>query len=444
VHIVPDAMHDSGKVLNRPKCHEHTRVEVLQRLMDYILGLLDPETVMIWLHGDAGAGKSTIAQTLAELCSRQRLLLAAFFFSRTDADRSTHTGFVATIAYQLAIAIPELRQLITAAVELDPSIFRRSLETQMNSLVIGPIRSLKADSQLRTTPGLIVVDGLDECSDPQSQSDLIRLLIHTAQVCEFKILVSSRAETVIKATFNSQSVGPLSSQLALDHKFHPDVDIHKYLESVFANIKATHPQARDYIPSRWPGDEIIKQLVRKASGQFIYVAIVAKYISSLCHDPIERLEVILGLHPGLAEKDLPFANLDALYRHVLSIISEENIKDVLRILGLLIVGDDKRWNISFIRQIAQLLSLKPAKIEMLLAPLASIVNVTQRDDGKIVTIAHASLSDFLLDEKRSRRFYIDRSKFFGEMALLCLANIQNLDQSYGGKLFESLPWCFHQ
>jgi len=44
---------------------------------------------MLWLYGDVGAGKSAIAQTLAERCYKAQLL-AVCFFSRNDGARASH------------------------------------------------------------------------------------------------------------------------------------------------------------------------------------------------------------------------------------------------------------------------------------------------------------------------------------------------------------------
>jgi len=40
----------------------------------------DLDAFIMWMYGPAGAGKSTIAQTIAEMCDEEMLLLASFFF----------------------------------------------------------------------------------------------------------------------------------------------------------------------------------------------------------------------------------------------------------------------------------------------------------------------------------------------------------------------------
>ena len=43
--------------------------------------------LFLWLYGPAGAGKSSIAQSISELCDEAGILDASFFFSRSAAGR---------------------------------------------------------------------------------------------------------------------------------------------------------------------------------------------------------------------------------------------------------------------------------------------------------------------------------------------------------------------
>src|SRR4051812_2715198 len=125
--VVSTAMHNSGEVFDRQPCHRNTRVSILKRLMNWLVGNVDKEGLIMWLYGDAGSGKSTVAQTLAMQSFQKKYLLGSFFFSKTDHQRSTFKHLVATIAYQAATAVPALKRLISAAVEHDPLIFEKSL-----------------------------------------------------------------------------------------------------------------------------------------------------------------------------------------------------------------------------------------------------------------------------------------------------------------------------
>ena len=68
--IVPGAFHNSAERYDSPKCHPHTREAILTKIM---LWVDDPvnEAQIMWMFGLAGAGKSAIAQSIAEMCFQQ-------------------------------------------------------------------------------------------------------------------------------------------------------------------------------------------------------------------------------------------------------------------------------------------------------------------------------------------------------------------------------------
>jgi hypothetical protein len=71
-------------------------------------------------------------------------------------------------------------------------------------------------------------------------------------------------------------------------------------------------------------------LLKGLQGQFIYASAVIHYVSSIRHKPMDRLDVALGIRPP--QRELPFAELDALYAHILA-----NVEDVERVLDILSV-----------------------------------------------------------------------------------------------------------
>jgi len=118
-------------------------------------------------YGPAGAGKSAIAQTIAEMCEEEMILLASFFFSRNDPSRSNVNPFIATIAYQITLNLPHVREAIPGAIERDPLIFTKSLAVQFKSLIVAPLQPLAEAGFFGepTSRRLVIIDGLDECSD---------------------------------------------------------------------------------------------------------------------------------------------------------------------------------------------------------------------------------------------------------------------------------------
>jgi hypothetical protein len=304
--------------------------------MDWILGLGvdDQNAVILWLYGAAGAGKTAIGHDIAQRCDLEKLLLASFFFSRSDPSRSNAKSLIATIAYQVAINIPRTREKIVATIERDPLIFTRSLESQVAALVVEPLREpLEAGYfSAPTSRRLILIDGLDECDTPSVQCSVLEVIsrLFYKYRLPFLVFVASRPERHINHAFTTGSLPEFHTTLALDDTYKPDDDIQLFLTDNFRQVQDTHPM-RHYLDHSWPSVEVLYRLVKKSSGQFIYPSTVVKYVSSIRHQPAERLNVVLGIYPPRHASEMPFGELDALYRHIFSAVEDREI--VLLILG---------------------------------------------------------------------------------------------------------------
>jgi len=428
----PGALYNSRERFDPPKCHPNTRVAVLERLVDWAEGKVDPDAIMMWLYGDAGAGKSAIAHTLSEICAQKRYLLASFFFSKGAAGRNTEAPLIATIAYQVAMAIPAARGLIEGVLEKNPMIFDQSMETQLSELIITPIRTLSFRGVIpQGFPFLIIIDGLDECSGGDVQCHIIRAIATTLGQCGLwlRVLITSRPETIIRTAFNSRSLQPLLTRLALSDSFDPDEDILRFLDDSFESMKHEHPLAH-ILPPSWPSTQVIHQLVENSSGQFIYASTVIRYISSLSHRPPDRLDVILGIRPPEGARNLPFAELNALYMHIFSTV--EDIKKLQQVLGVIFVYNAivrKVYDgIENANKMDSFLRWPLGETQLRLNQLASVIEC---DDAGRISVKHASLSDFLLDPSRSRQFSLQHDLLLSDYMCLLLHHIRgNEDRNF--------------
>jgi len=361
-----------------------------------------------WMFGPAGAGKSAIAQSIAEMCFRQRRLAASFFFSRNASGRDNETQFISTLVYQLALAIPEIKDAANKALQADPLLLSRSLHVQAQSLITRPLNDLLTSSSENgfenPRPRLIIVDGLDECGQAKNQRYVLDVLSTVTRDLIYPLLffVASRPEQVIRDSFSEESMCSITTRLALDDTYQANRDIERFLRSKFHKITMSHPSGAD-IPSGWPSDEDIKRLVRKSSGQFIYASTVIKFVESTSHHPQERLNVVFGLvTPEIAT---PFSELDALYNQILStVIQIEKALDIFMVLMLFSQLPPRPDTLD------HLLFYRAGQTRAVLSDLHSILYVPPKEDEGRIRILHASLSDFLLDAKRSGRFFIDLAK----------------------------------
>lgn len=393
--------------------------------MDWVEDM-DRATRFMWIHGPVGAGKSAIEQTIAEMCHNARILAASFFFSRNIAGRNDKSLLITTLAYQLTVSIPAIREHVGCVLNDDPHLLSRSLETQMLDLIINPLRRAITFQKVtaRVQPYVVILDGLDECGDADAQRYILRVLLIAAQLRSIPLifLIASRPEQHLRDCFEDKNLGLLTTRLVLDDKYHPDSDIGIFLASTFQDIKETHP-SRAHLAQSWPIEEDIDRLVEKSSGQFIYASTVMKFLYSPRHWPPDRLAIIFGIIPR--GKSTPFAEMDALYLHILA-SADENLPNALEIISFLLLFRHERLHPtpSFV---ASFLSYRRRELTLTLSDLHSIIAVPiLPEDETPLGFYHASLGDCLLDHSRSGdNFFIDPGLGHRKIAMLIMENLTN-------------------
>jgi len=321
---------------------------------------------------------------------------------------------------------------VGAAVDENPFIFQQSVDVQLAKLVIEPLQRLHSTGfDFKASAFVMIVDGLDECQGNEIQSVLVKSL--AAAFCDspfrIRILIASRPEVYLQSTFNSSSLKPHISHLALSNEYSPEDDIYRFLEDSFDKIKREHPLA-SYIPSPWPSPEVLRELTQKASGQFIFASTTVKYIGGDPHQlPHRRLNVIRRLQPPKGEKDMPYAELNSLYHHVLSNV--DDIGAVKLVLGILIIvnPDAEDLGMYMPETVDDFLFWERGETKACLSQLASVIEC---DAGGTISILHASLSDFLLDPSRSHQFYLSRESVLGDSAVLGLRHLRQQDCDKSG------------
>ncbi|KAJ7074624.1 hypothetical protein C8F01DRAFT_970318 [Mycena amicta] len=429
-YINGDALYNSEQRFPPPKCHPETRVAVQDAVQSWAMSGSEEGPGVLWLYGPAGAGKSAIAQTMAEHWSASGNLAAAFFFARWRDGGGDGAKLFPTLAYQLAICLPGLRRLIGRAMKVDPGICGKTLELQARGLIRDPFLG----SQLHLTPHLVIIDGLDECDSKVAQTRIIKTIFEVffASGLPHCFLICSRPEPHIREAFDSLlASGHSYRHLVLDDTFDPNRDIRLYLTASFAKIcdrLATSPD--------WPSKQNLDLLVGKASGQFIYAATVLKFVDDEYSDPQERLQLILNTDPSCDEESASaFADLDRLYRVILS--TNPNTALVKRILGAYFALPDTAHitnNVTAIRAndkfefelrcisfLEGILGLSAGNVRRAVRGLHSLFFIPSTDKEKM-TPYHASLHDFLSSRSRSREFFLD-SEHHHEHLLECCLNI---------------------
>jgi len=388
-----DAPFDSKAWQDDTLCLEDTRTEVLKDIKAWAYG--EDESCIFWLNGAAGTGKSTIARTIARQFSEseRKDLGASFFFARDRRDVA-HAGlFFTSIARQLAIRRPALKQHIADIMRDDPDIGSKSRQDQWRRLIAHPLQKIVSDSQRAVVA--IVVDALDECDNEEDIEGLITVLAQAKEVRNFRIriIITSRPETPIRIGFRKMS-GILHRDLLL-HDVPREVvdgDIRLFLYNQFEEIK----RAQEWVPDCWPGVDIVNQLVRMSEGLFIFAATVCRFVKD--EEDAEDALVLFTKDEGaqLESSKTPF--LDRIYNQILQRAADRtrNTAAVRDLLGAVTTLRDPLSP----SVLARLLSMPEKYIHARLEQLHAVVRVPAKDDTAPIRLFHTSFRDFLLSKGR--------------------------------------------
>jgi hypothetical protein len=417
--IAGDAFHDSAERFPQPRCHPETRTKLLDVLWNWACGIQPPRnwtwensddeysditsvsensdekherklnSSILWLYGPAGSGKSAVAQSLCQKLQEEGRLGGSFFFKRGHPSRGNAKKLFPTIAYQLALLLPELRESISQIIKNDPAIVDRSLSNQLQELIIRPCRYI-------SQPICIIIDGLDECDGQDLQQEVLRSIGNEIPL-SVRFFIASRPESHIRETFAGPSLDGFHRPLNIEQSFR---DVRRYLLDEFLRIRGEH-QTMSTVSSPWPRREVVEALVEKSSGYFIYVSTVIKFIDDKQFRPVDRLDIVLGLKSTTSGS--PFDALDQLYHQILCGVPMDFHSQLLGILAVIRAGF-----ILWISQIEQLLELEMGDIRLILRGLHSIIRIPEHDGN--LWVHHASFLDFLDDPSRSGPFCVSSSQ----------------------------------
>lgn len=395
----------------------------------------NPQQRVLWLHGPAGSGKSSIAHSICELLANLDPAKngGSYFFARGPTDRGNSLKLFTTLSYQLALRFPSLRSEINGALYHDPSLPTKDMETQLVSLIIQPL--LRCRTLLPHSP-TIIIDGLDECADNDgldTQRTIISLIAKSILIdIPLRFIIACRPESWIRDAFETSPLPDITLPLSLRDDADADADIKSYLTTEFEKIRVENKRIMGSIDSPWPPTRVIDRFVYEASGQYIFASTILKFVGRFGRfsNPQEQLRIITSPGPHRA---LIFSELDRLYASVLATYPRwETMKCVL---GGLLVGANPVT-------IEVVLGVDRTELTLVLDALSSVIDIQKRelaDSEKLlepifgplsphvqkIMFSHLSFRQFLEDKTRSGPFYVDVKKTEEEITSAFFAIIRH-------------------
>ncbi|KAG8758718.1 hypothetical protein FRC11_003186, partial [Ceratobasidium sp. 423] len=376
--------------VSRRTCTENTRTKILQESM---IWSENPNAAKVyWMNGMAGTGKTTIAYSICEALDARKQLAASFFCTRTSPECREAKRMVPTIAYQFARHSAPFRSALCKALENDPDISSRNITSQFDRLLNRPLAEIKDKLPDNL---VVVIDGLDECSDPHIVELFLGHLFRSITGFPIKFYVTSRPEPIIRNQMMSES--ERSRSILYLH------EIEKSL--VQADIELYLKEELEFMS---PADSDIRKLAEHAGNLFVYAATAIRYIrpTGKAVDSRTRLSTILVVNSGPQQK---LSGIDALYSAILTTAIyddglEPEERERIRLMLWTAICACEPTRISTLSALCGINNKHTTTTA--LEPLQSVLHIS--DHSELVTTLHASFPDFMLTEQRSGVFFCDK------------------------------------
>ncbi|KAJ8078532.1 hypothetical protein PM082_012815 [Marasmius tenuissimus] len=402
------ASHTAEQQYERGECLEGTREEVIRIIREWLLA--KKHLPICWLTGAAGVGKSAIAMTLAKSCEEDGCLVSSFFFFRSDPKRDNPSALALTVAHGLVSTRPFMRSVVEQRISKDPRILEAKLEDQFCELILKTVMKRNWQRRLLSAfvkvPDIVIIDGLDECGDENTQSRILSTIVSAFQQAPhfpLRFLICSRPESWIREAFNASLLQQLSEVIVLDELFMPDRDILRYYRHHFQEISRDPKYSQVPFPDLWPSEEQLEALVARTCGQFVFAVTVIKFLKLAFNHPIIQLRVILENTPPPQSGTPPYRQLDELYDFILQ--TNPNHEEVLHILAAVLVLPTHLDLEPSPAHIELLLGLSLGQLTLTLRAMHSVLEIRGPRDS--IRLFHTSFREYLLDHDRSRHFHID-------------------------------------
>jgi hypothetical protein len=420
-----------------PTCLPNTRVGLLEEIYNWVNS--EDERCIYWLSGLAGTGKSTIARTVARRYFEQKRLGASFFFSRGGGDVGHAGKFFTSIAVQLAYNAPSLRRYISEAAEEQIDIANHSLRDQWRQLVIRPL--LRSDKRLSPSSYLLIVDALDECDNEDHIHTILQLLAEARSLTtvRLRVFLTSRPEVPIR--HGIRAIPQAEHQDFILHDIPPAIVSHDI--TLFLQVNFEQIRNELHLKAEWPGNEVIKKLVRTADNLFIWAATACRFVREGKMFAADRLSLILKedlVDTSIADsitddssidgsniEDFAIApeeHLNVLYTTVLEHSARkyppENRKALYKGMRKTLGGIILLFSPLSALSLAKLLNLQGEIVPQTLDDLHSILEIP-KDPARPLRLLHPSFRDFLLTKERcSKHFYVDERLLHQALAAGCI------------------------
>ncbi|KAF8337013.1 uncharacterized protein EI90DRAFT_3119358 [Cantharellus anzutake] len=395
-------------------CLKDTRIDLIERIMAWCRTTEDSKNRILLLTAVAGAGKTSVALSIAEECKREKISSSSFFFKAGEQSRPDH--LFSGMARSLATNDPAYRASLISTLQEDPALSTAPFATQFEKLVAEPLR-LRTSSSGR--PMVIIIDALDECDTEAFPllANILRKEVPKLPI-NIKFFVTSRQFDLVDRFLSlNYPINRLTINLSDDINMH---DCAIYIRSQLRELKDVH---NDMKVGMGEEDELVQCILERAGGLFIWISTVFRYMKVTGGDATKMLKKLLDDDLSRSKASAE-EMMDKLYANILEKCNWKNddfVHDYPIVMGAILVA---RQPLSVAAWNAILSPLLESDIRYTLAQLAPLVSGVG-DSNKPIRILHQSFRDFLTDRVGPQspilgRFAVDARREDARVALRCI------------------------
>lgn len=323
-------------------------------LFNSIQKWLNNGSQVLLITGMPGVGKTAISTILYQRMSN---VLGFYMFRKNDNEKLSAKRFITTLAFQIASQIPEFRQSILS-MELENVEQQYNDFSLFNHLIIEPLSSI---SPLKEDK-VIIIDGLDE-AEQDGVNQMAKLISNYISYFPdwLKVIILSRPIATSLLPFSGADC------IEIDAMSNDNLtDLATYIKATLGDVS----------------EERLSSIVSHSEGSFLYV-------KHVCQNPSND-----------DDKLLP-AGMTSFYFNAFSdIFSPDKYIEFRKILEL-VLSSTRPLSKKTLKLIT---NSTVYEINDFITKMGAFMRVGP--DGT-VKLYHTSLSDWLIDEDKAGRFWVD-------------------------------------
>ncbi|KAI4262525.1 MAG: hypothetical protein L6R42_002303 [Xanthoria sp. 1 TBL-2021] len=233
---------------------------------------------ILWVNGLPGCGKSVLSSFIIGQLHAMGYNCQYYFFRFGDHNKRTVNALLRSLAYQIAIDLPELREQFQKISEDGVKLEKAEGRTIWQKLFASRLCKIRV-----RRPLYWVIDALDECEAPQLLLSLLSSV--TLSHIPLRIMFMGRKTQALSASFQR-----MDSSVQVDELSANDIeeDLTRYVEREIEYMRGDSG-----IKAR-----IIQTVCEKANGNFLWVHLVLKEILQ-CHTEAAIEQALEEMPPDL-------------------------------------------------------------------------------------------------------------------------------------------------